>query len=277
MKTRLTAPLWAAIAFSLIVCTERHAAATMNDTASLIKEGNALLEQKRLHDAAQAFQKAVDLDPSSPRAHEQLGVTLSIEIMSGNTRPSADSDILERAEDHLKRAIELAPSAPKPLSALSELEAFVAERSADFSERTERYKKAQDLLKQAVSLEPGSAETYLRLANVERDEFGPVLQAAKARDNANPGPLSDASVRHSLQQRYSALIEDAIANAQKASEMNANSPRPLLLISRLFKERALLRNTPEEYASDMRSAADWQRQFLAVGGHLDSTEMGASH
>jgi hypothetical protein len=37
----------------------------------------------------------------------------------------------------------------------------------------------------------------------------------------------------------------------------------------LLRERALIRDTAEEYASDMHSADDWQRQFLTAGGHLD--------
>jgi len=40
-------------------------------------------------------------------------------------------------------------------------------------------------------------------------------------------------------------------------------------MSQLLRERALLRDTAEEYASDMHSADDWQRQFLTAAGHLD--------
>ncbi len=54
--------------------------------------------------------------------------------------------------------------------------------------------------------------------------------------------------------------------------MVAHSPKPLLLMSRLLRERALLRDTPEQYAADMHSADDWQRQFLTAGGHLDGAD-----
>ena len=113
---------------------------------------------------------------------------------------------------------------------------------------------------------------YFRLASLERDEFGPAIQQAKARFSANQGPLPDANLRHSLQQQYGGLIDDAIQNAQKASDMAAHSPKPLLLMSRLLRERALIRDTPEQYASDMHSAEDWQRQFLTAGGHLEGPD-----
>jgi len=66
-----------------------------------------------------------------------------------------------------------------------------------------------------------------------------------------------------------------VANARKAAEMNPEAQRPLLLLYRLLQERALLRDTPEQYTSDLHSAEDWRRQFLAAGGHLDSREAGA--
>jgi tetratricopeptide (TPR) repeat protein len=259
--------LWAALAIGFLAQTK----AGQGDAGALIEKGNTALAQNRLHEAAEAFQKAVDLDPSSAKAHEQLGVTLSRGILSGNVRPSADSDVAERAESHLRRAIELAPYASAPLLALSDLEAALAEHSGDPNQRAERYKSAQDLLKQILALGPPKPGMYFQLASLERDEFGPAIQQAKARFNSKPGPLPDAHLRHSLQQQYGSLIDDAIQNAQKAAEMAAHSPKPLLLMSRLLRERALLRDTPEQYASDMHSADDWQRQFLTAGGHLDSS------
>jgi len=128
-----------------------------NNTRALIEQGNQALAQMRLQDAAMAFQRAIDLNPSSAKAHEQLGITLMREIANGNVRPSADSDVSQRSEDNLKRAVELAPSATRPLSELSELEALLAERSSDPVERSDRYRDAQNLLKQVVAVDPGKA------------------------------------------------------------------------------------------------------------------------
>ena len=241
----------------------------------LIREGNAALAQNRLHDATEAFQKAVDINPSSAKGHEGLGVALSREIMAGNVRPSADFDVVDRAESHLRQASDLSPSAPTPLLQLSELEAALAERATDYAERSDRYSNAQNLLKRAVSLEPSKADLYLKLANLERDQFGPAIQQAKVRFSKNNGPIPDSDLRHVLQQQYGSLIDDAISNAQAASQMNGHFARPLLLIARLLRERALIRDTPQEYSADMHSADDWQGQFLAVGDHLDQGEAGA--
>src|SRR5690348_10315963 len=262
--------LWVGVALAIGFLGQTTAAPA--DARALMEQGNAALAHNRLREAAAAFQKAVDLDPSSAKAHEQLGATLAKDIFSGNVRPSADSDVVERAENHLRRAIELDPYTSAPMLALSQLEAALAERSAGADQRAERYQSAQDLLKKALALAPAKAGMYFQLASLQRDEFGPVLQHAKARFSGKPGPLPDSDLRHSLQQQYGALMDEAIQNAQKASEMAAHSPKPLLLMSRLLRERALLRDTLEQYAADMHSADDFQQQFLTAGGHLEGTK-----
>lgn len=267
--TLVTRTMRAALLFLTLVYAYGQTRSDSTDINALIGEGNAALAQNRLHEAAAKFQKAVDLNPSSAKAHEALGVALSREIMAGAVRPSNDLAIVKRAESHLKQASDLSPSEPAPLIALSNLEATLAERAMDATERSDRYKNAQDLLKRVVDLEPGKATLYLRLANLERDEFGPAIQQAKAQFGKNAGPIPDVNLRHTLQKQYGGLIRDAIANAKRASELNGNSSKPLLLLSNILRERALIRDTPEQYTADMHSADQWRLQFLAIGGHLD--------
>lgn len=261
---------------SIGICIALQLRAESPESRALVEQGKAALAQGHFHEATELFQKAVDLDPSSAKAHEQLGATISREIITGNIRPSADSDLVERAVGHLQTAIDLAPYATRPLIELSELDAVLAERSEETDGRSGRYRKAQELLKKAVALKPGNADLYLRLASLERDEFSPPIQQVKARSGNKPGPLADVQLRQGLQQQYGELIEDAILNARKASEMSANSLRPLLLMSRLLKERALLRDTPEQYASDMHSAQDFYRHFVINGGHTGAENTGAT-
>jgi hypothetical protein len=238
-----------------------------SDFRGLIRFGEEALARNGLHAAAHAFQRAIDLNPSSARAHEGLGIALFRQLSSGGVRISADSDVAERAEEHLKQAVSLSPSASRPRIELSELESFLAERSPDSGERADHYRQAREALQQAAALEPGRSEIYLKLANLERDQFGPALDQVRARYAKTNGPIPDASLRKSLQDQYLELVNDAITNAQRASEMKVNLQAASLL-SKLFRARALLRDTQDEYVTDMHTAADWERQFLSLGGHV---------
>jgi tetratricopeptide (TPR) repeat protein len=273
----VTHAMRAAVLFLTIVCAYGQTGSDSTDLNGLIKEGKASLLQNRLHEAAERFQKAVDLNPSLAEAHEGLGMALSREVMAGNVRPSNDLDVAKRAESHLKEAIDLSPSAPAPLIQLSMLEATLAERAIDASERSDRYRDARDSLKRVMDLQPGNARLYLHLANLERDEFAPPIQQAKAQFGKDAGPISDSNLRNALQKQYGGLIKEAIANAKRASELNGRSSQPLLLLSKILRERALIRNTPEQYTADMRSSDQWRLQFLAVGGHLDQEEPAVDH
>lgn len=269
MRTKSRTAIFAAAMLALPLFAQN--AAGPQDYHALLNQGQEALKQNRLREAARAFQRAVDINPSSVKANEGLGVALSRQLAVGNVRPSAYSDMADRAEAHLTQASQLAPSSPAPLLELATLESLIAQNAPDPEERSARYDKARNALKQVLSLEPSDPKIYMRLAGLENDEFGPVLQQAKTRFPKTHGPIPDPNLRRRLQQQYGATIEDAIHNAQQASQMNANWQRPLLLLSRLFRERALIRDTQEEYAADMHTSANWRRQFLAVGGHIGSS------
>lgn len=194
------------------------------------------------------------------------------EIIAGNTRPSEDSDFTDRAESHLEQAAQLEPSSARSLIQLAELETTLAEQANDRNERLNRYSKAQETLKRAIAIESSQAGLYLQLASVERDQFGPAIQKAKAESKRANGPIPDKDWRRELQQKYGALVDDAISNAHSAADFDPPSTRALILMARLLRERAQIRDTQQDYEADMQSASDWQRQFLAAGGHLDEWE-----
>ncbi len=244
-----------------------HGDPESNDYREVLASAQDALAHNDLPKAARNFQKAVDLNPSSAEAHQGLGAALLRELQAGQCGTSRETDIADRAEDHLKQAAQLAPSSAAPLLDVADLEALVAQQSSDPDEKDSRYGDARHALKQAIALQPDAANLYLKLAEVERDEFGPAVDSAKAQFPKLNGPIPDDALRSRLQQRFGPVIDDAIRNAQRASELNGNSQHPLLLLSKIYRERALLRSTGEKYAADIRASADWERQFLAVGGH----------
>lgn len=128
--------------FLLVSVAAGHAWDEPDSAREFINVGQEALEKNQLHTAAEAFQKAVDINPSSAKAHEGLGIALAREIIAGNTRPSEDSDFTDRAESHLEQAAQLEPSSARSLIQLAELETTLAEQANDRNERLNRYSKA---------------------------------------------------------------------------------------------------------------------------------------
>jgi hypothetical protein len=88
-------------------------------------------------ESARAYQRELDVNPSSAKAHEGLGIALFRQLAAQGARPADYNDLVDRATAHLKEASQLQPAAPGPLLALSDLEAFLA-RAFGRSGRTQQ-------------------------------------------------------------------------------------------------------------------------------------------
>ena len=108
MRSTLLAHLLAAVLFlTAALPSIAEEQADSNDYHVLVKEGNQALARNDFHAASQLFQRAVDNNPSSAKAHEGLGIALFRELAAGNVRVSSDTDVADRAETHLKQAASL--------------------------------------------------------------------------------------------------------------------------------------------------------------------------
>src|SRR5436189_1268484 len=88
-------------------------------------------------------------------------------------------------------------------------------------------------------------------------KWHPNLQATRVRlemKPEDPGPLKDAAVRKELLQKYGAIIDDGIANLNKALEIDSRSDNVAVYRSLLIRERAELRDSIEEYRRDIWEA-----------------------
>jgi hypothetical protein len=63
-----------ALFFLLVSVAAGHAWDEPDSAREFINVGQEALEKNQLHTAAEAFQKAVDINPSSAKAHEGLGI-----------------------------------------------------------------------------------------------------------------------------------------------------------------------------------------------------------
>jgi tetratricopeptide (TPR) repeat protein len=102
---------------------------TGDDVASIYKEGSRLLKNQDYRNALEAFEKARDLDPDSPKIWLKLGMTYS------------GLQDTERAIEAYRRSIELDPGNAKALNNL----ANVFFRQGLYEEASEWYYKALEL------------------------------------------------------------------------------------------------------------------------------------
>ena len=70
----------------------------------------------------------------------------------------------------------------------------------------------------------------------------------------DPGPLPVAAIREQLKAQYSSVIERGISNLEKALAIDPQYDDAMAYMNLLIRERADLRDTPEEYRRDVEIA-----------------------
>jgi hypothetical protein len=80
----------------------------------------------------------------------------------------------------------------------------------------------------------------------------------------DPGPLPNQAVRQDLRARYEPVIESGISNLQKTLELNPQYEDATAYMNLLIRERADLRETPEEYRQDIALADQWVQKAIDV-------------
>jgi hypothetical protein len=79
----------------------------------------------------------------------------------------------------------------------------------------------------------------------------------------DPGPLPEP-VRGELKARYSSMIDEGIANLDRALVLDPNYADAMAYVNLLIRERADLRDTRVEYAADVAVADAWVQKNLNV-------------
>jgi TonB family protein len=92
----------------------------------------------------------------------------------------------------------------------------------------------------------------------------PALMTARAKlqmKPEDPGPLPEP-VRAELKAQYSSLIEEGLANLDRALVLDPHYDDAMAYMNLLIRERADLRDTKEEYAADIAVADAWVQKNL---------------
>jgi len=78
----------------------------------------------------------------------------------------------------------------------------------------------------------------------------------------DPGPLKDAAVREALRNKYLPMVQEGIDHLNRAIEIDVEYDDAMSYLNLLYRQRADLENTPEEYQADIAKADEWVQKAL---------------
>jgi TonB family protein len=163
----------------------------------------------------------------------------------------------QRTKAELLHVLELDSNNLNALSALAAISLQEAYEMQDQAAKQQKLEEAYEWYRRVLRVDARNRDAYFSLGVIDWMKWHPSLQAARSQLEMrpeDPGPLKDAGVRRELLQKYGPIIEDGIANLDKALEIDSRLDNVAVYRRLLIRERAELRDSIEEYRRDIWEA-----------------------
>lgn len=225
------------------------------DFQGWLDQGVRAFKGARYPEAVSAFQRAVDLNPSSINARLYLGTAYMQQYVPGDERPENRS-VAERAESEFRHLLALQPDNRVASTSVASLQLNM-----------KRFDEARESYRRILQADPNNKEAHYTIGYIAWAQWYPAHSAARQmlgmRPEA-PGPIPDPAVRTELRSRWWQVLDDGIWNLTRALEIDPRHDDAMAYMNLLIRERADLRDTAAEFQRDVVIADEWVQKALAT-------------
>lgn len=239
-------------------------ASAPRDSPGWINIGVREYKSARYPEAAEAFQKAVDLNPSDATARLYLATTWMSQYIPGANSPE-NLEFADKAEMEFNRVLGIDPNNVVALESLAALSYRQAQGMQIRGQKFQKLAEAEGIYERLLAVDPRNKQAYYSIGVIDWARWYPNYADARADLHMrpeDPGPLRDAAVRRQLKQEYSALIENGMSNLQKALEIDPAYSDAMAYMNLFIRERADLKDSEEECRRDVALADQWVQRAL---------------
>lgn len=237
---------------------------TADDWRSWLNRGIEAYKSARYPEAVEDFRKAVYLRPNDVTSHLYLATAWMTQYIPGAVSPE-NLDLQHKAYAEFNLVLQLDPKNVTALASLASLTYQEAQGMPDLDEKLRKLDEAASWYQRVVAVDPRNKAAYYSLGVIDWVKWYAGWMRARAdlgMRPEQPGPISNMAVRQDLRARYSSIIADGIANLEKALEIDPQYDDAMAYINLLMRERADLRDTPQEYQRDVEMADQWVQKAL---------------
>lgn len=223
------------------------------DAKEILNRGVTAFKNGQYLEAVNEFQRAVDADPSFATARLYLATALMQQYIPGAQSPENQA-VWQRAESEFRKVLDLDPNNKVAMASIASLNL-----------NAKKWDEARNWYKAILNLDSQDVIAYYSLGFITWAQWYP--EYAKARTDLGmrmdtPGPLPDAAVRSSMRAKWWPALEEGIWNLNQALKLNPQYSDAMAYLNLLLRERADLRDTSQEYFTDVAEADRWVRDAL---------------
>jgi tetratricopeptide (TPR) repeat protein len=228
-----------------------------------LNQGVNAFKNAKYGDAVAHFQEAIRLDPENPNAQLYLATAYMSQWIPGAESPE-NVEMANKAKDGFMKVLEKDPNNTTAIASLASL-AYNQATSLPLDKKLEKLDEAAKWYKKLIEVDPKNKEAYYSLGVISWAKWYPADTTARVNlrmKPEDPGPIKDKKVKEELKAQYSSIIEDGIANLQKALDIDKEYDDAMAYMNLLIRERADLADSPEDYKKQIEVADSWVQKAL---------------
>jgi tetratricopeptide (TPR) repeat protein len=229
-----------------------------------INHGIASFRNAKYGDAVEKFKEAAALDPSNPNARLYLATAYMSQWIPGADSPE-NLGFASMAKDEFTKVLEKDPNNTTALASLASI-AFNQAASLPADKKAEKLDEAAKWNKRLIEADPKNKEAFYTLGGpIVWAKWYPALMTARAglrMRPEDPGPIKDKKVKDELKEKYLPMVDEGIANLQKALDIDKEYDDAMAYMNLLVRERADLMDSPDDYKKQIEIADSWMQKVL---------------
>lgn len=228
-----------------------------------INMGIAAFKNAKYNDAVEHFKQSMELDPTLQNAQLYLATAYMVQWIPGAESPE-NTAFADKSRKEFLSVLEKDPKNVTALASLASL-AYNSALSLPLDQKLVKFKEADEWNHKLIEVDPQNKEALYSLGVIAYGKWHPALMTARVNlrmKPEDPGPLKDKKVKEELRAQYAAVVDEGIADLNKALEIDKEYEDAMAYINLLVREKADLLDDKDEYKKQIEIADGWLQKAL---------------
>jgi tetratricopeptide (TPR) repeat protein len=229
-----------------------------------LNKGVQAFRNARYTTAVEHFKTAVELDPTFKTARLYLGMAYYQQYIPGAESPE-NQQMLAAAKEQFLEVLRNDPNDTVAIASMASANYNETQGITALKDKLKKLDEARDWYQRLGRVDPKNKEAFYTLGVITWAKWYPILQQARnslGMRQEDPGPLKDKKLREELRATYWDMINEGIGSLNHALELDPRYDEAMAYLNLLYRERADLAATAEEYRADIAQADAWLQKTL---------------
>lgn len=226
-----------------------------------MNQGIQAYKNKEYNNAEKHFTEAIKLDPQNINGKLYRATTWMVQYAPG-ARPERNKGFADKARAGF---LDVLKDEPKNESALENLAYLCLQEAGTMEnltpeqqeEKNKKLDEAKGWFEKVLQIDDKNRDAWYSLGVIAwRKWYTPLMSARSTvgMKPEDPGPIPDAKIRQELREKYSAIVDDGIQKLERAHDLDKNYDDAMAYLNLLYRERADLAESPDQFKQDMAQA-----------------------